>query len=157
MDAIGRPQAFDYLFVYNDDVRLDKSAIADLVKSSLALMERRAEPCHHGLLLQRRWRATTYGGRRRSSRWHPLKFAHLVEPDGTLKRADAEHERGLDFAIGPVPRRGFFSDYFVHSGADFEFGLKLRKAGGRCSFRNGISADAISTRRRTPCPSIRGP
>lgn len=124
-------KAFDYLFVYNDDVRLDKSAIADLVKSSLSLMERRAEPhVIAGSFRSADGRATTYGGRRRSSLWHPLKFAHLVEPDGTLQRADTLNMNGALISRSALSRVGFLSDYFVHSGADFEFGLKLRKAGG---------------------------
>jgi GT2 family glycosyltransferase len=73
---------------------------------------------------------TTYGGRRRSSRWHPLKFAQIVEPNGSTQEADTLNMNGALISRSALDAVGFLSEYFVHSGADFEYGLKLRKAGG---------------------------
>jgi len=120
-------KVFDYLFVYNDDVRLEQSAISCLLDAGATLAEHRIVV---GSFLSEDGRVTTYGGRRRSSRWHPLKFAEIVEPDGTLQEADTLNMNGALISNSALSRVGFLSDYFVHSGADFEYGLKLRKAGG---------------------------
>lgn len=126
-----RHKSFDYLFVYNDDVRLDPSALADLIAAAASLPGPR-EDAHVivGSFLDVSGCVATYGGRRRSSAWHPLKFGEVVEPDGHLQPADTLNMNGALISRGALDRVGFLSRYFVHAGADFEYGLKLRKAGG---------------------------
>lgn len=127
-EQVVRNTVFDYLFVYNDDVHLEQSAISCLLDASTGL----AEP--HivvGSFLSEDGSVTTYGGRRRSSRWHPLKFAEIIEPDDTVQEADTLNMNGALISKSALSRVGFLSEYYVHSGADFEYGLKLRKAGGR--------------------------
>jgi len=119
---------FDYLFVYNDDVRLEQSALSDLLD---AAANQTKPHVIVGSFLSMDGCTTTYGGRRRSSRWHPLKFAGIIEPDGTLQEADTLNMNGALISRAALTKVGFLSDYFVHSGADFEYGLKLRKAGGK--------------------------
>ena len=127
-EQVVRNTVFDYLFVYNDDVRLEKSAISCLLDASTGLTEPHIVV---GSFLSEDECLTTYGGRRRSSRWHPLKFAKIIEPDGTLQEADTLNMNGALISKSALSKVGFLSEYFVHSGADFEHGLKLRKAGGR--------------------------
>jgi GT2 family glycosyltransferase len=119
---------FDYLFVYNDDVRLEKFAISDLLKAAVS---QTAPHIVVGSFLNEDGSSTVYGGRRRSSRWHPLKFAEIVEPDGTVQPADTLNMNGALISRWALDTAGFLSEYFVHSGADFEYGLKLHKAGGK--------------------------
>jgi GT2 family glycosyltransferase len=122
-----RKQPLDYLFVYNDDGRFEPDALASLLA---------AAPGPHvpavivGSFWDMEGTTTTYGARRRSSRWHPLKFGRVVEPDGTVQQAETLNMNGALISRGALERVGFLSDYFVHSNADFEYGLKLRKAGG---------------------------
>ena len=123
-----RHMEFDHLFVYNDDVRLEPTALADLLA---ACTDRPGPVVVAGSFLSLDGRRTTYGGRRRSSRRHPLKFAEIVEPDGTVQEADTLNMNGALISKSALDSVGFLSNYFVHSGADFEYGLKLRKAGGR--------------------------
>jgi GT2 family glycosyltransferase len=118
---------FDYLFVYNDDVRLNVSAISCLLEASKNLQQASIVV---GSFLGDDGLTTVYGGRRHSSRWHPLKFAEIVEPDGTLQQADTLNMNGALISSAALATVGFLSGYFVHSGADFEYGLKLRKSGG---------------------------
>jgi len=121
---------FDYLFVYNDDVSLSPDAIADLLAASESVWQE--NPCHviAGSFKSSDGGQTTYGGRLRSSSWHPLKFAGMVEPNGRVQRADTLNMNGALITAEALKKVGFLSDYFLHSGADFEFGLKLAKAGG---------------------------
>ena len=67
----------------------------------------------------------SYGGQKRSSIWHPLKFS-LIQPSHSLIEADTLN---MNFAIIPIRtinQFGFLAEYFIHGGADFEFGLRLR-------------------------------
>lgn len=68
----------------------------------------------------------SYGGQKKSSLWHPLKFS-LIEPSAEFIEADTLN---MNFAIIPttiIHKHGFLKEYFVHGGADFEFGLRLKK------------------------------
>lgn len=122
-----KDREFDYLFVYNDDARLEPDALACLLDAAQSTQA----PCVvAGSFQDAEGRRTTYGGRRRSSRWHPLKFGELVEPNDAVQQADTLNMNGALISRSALDAVGFLSDYFVHSGADFEFGLKLRKAGG---------------------------
>jgi GT2 family glycosyltransferase len=119
---------FDYLFVYNDDVRLEQSALSHLLDAAANQIKPHVIV---GSFLSMDGSTTTYGGRRRSSRWHPLKFAGIIEPDGTLQEADTLNMNGALISRSALSEVGFLSEYFVHGAADFEYGLKLRKAGGK--------------------------
>lgn len=124
-------KAFDYLFVYNDDVRLNQAAIKELLKTLKS--ENGAKDLPHvivGSFTNQDGSETTYGGRCRSSIWHPLKFAMLVEPNGWPQKADTLNMNGALISASALREVGFLSDFFIHSGADFEYGLKLTKAGG---------------------------
>ena len=119
---------FDYLFVYNDDARFNLDALQHLLDSA----PKHDEPVAIvGSFTDLAGTKTTYGGRRRSSAWHPLKFNHLIVPNGTLQEADTLNMNGALISRGALEKVGFLSDYFIHSNADFEYGLKLRRAGGR--------------------------
>ena len=122
-----RKKSFDYLFVYNDDIRLEPDALSILLEAAEFI----ELPCVvAGSFLSTDGRRTTYGGRSRSSSRHPLKFAELVEPNGTIQRADTLNMNGALISRSALDSVGFLSDFCVHSVADFEYGLKLRKAGG---------------------------
>jgi len=121
-------KGIDYLFVYNDDVRLEPDAISCLLEAAASQNEPHVVV---GSFLSMNGQETTYGGRWRSSRWHPLKFAKIVEPNGTLQEADTLNMNGALISRSALSKVGFLSDYFVHAAADFEYGLKLRKADGK--------------------------
>jgi len=124
-------KTFDYLFVYNDDVRLFKTAISVLLGAGESILDKESNPCViAGSFKSIDGTMTTYGGRRRSSGWHPLKFAYIVEPNGELQEADTLNMNGALISRAALSKVGLLSDYFIHSGADFEYGLKLTKSGG---------------------------
>ena len=126
-----REKLFDYLFVYNDDVRLSKTALSDLLNTLKSLKDENEKP--HvivGSFKSPDGMVTTYGGHRRSSCWHPLKFAQIIDPNGTPQIADTLNMNGALISKSALDEVGFLSDFFVHSGADFEYGLKLKRVGG---------------------------
>jgi len=48
-----------------------------------------------------------------------------------VQQAETLNMNGALISRGALDAVGFLSDYFVHSNADFEYGLKLRKEGGQ--------------------------
>ncbi|MEO1701530.1 MAG: glycosyltransferase family 2 protein [Pseudomonadota bacterium] len=127
-EQYARQQPFDYLFVYNDDSLFTPDALSCLLA---AVPDKREPAVVVGSFQHMDGTGTTYGARRRSSRWHPFKFGKIVEPNGTVQQAEVLNMNGALISRGALERVGFLSDYFVHSGADFEYGLKLRKVGGQ--------------------------
>lgn len=123
-----RHQPLDYLLVYNDDGRFEPDALACLLT---AAPDPDVPAVVVGSFSDMEGKTTTYGARRRSSHWHPFKFGRIVEPNGTVQEAETLNMNGALISRGALERVGFLSDYFVHSNADFEYGLKLRKAGGQ--------------------------
>ena len=123
-----RHQDFDYIFVYNDDGRFDLDALNHLVDSALAP---EVPATVVGSFKSMDGDETTYGARRHTSTWHPFKFGQIVEPDGTVQKADTLNMNGALISRGALEKVGFLSDYFLHSNADFEYGIKLRRAGGQ--------------------------
>lgn len=123
-------ERFDYVLVFNDDVEFKQTAIADL----LACHEATAAASGGIVVIAGGCRspatnAVTYGGLVRKSRWHPLRF-RWVAPAGIPQRVDTLN---MNCAIIPrivLERMGFLADYFTHTGADFEYGLRVSRAGG---------------------------
>ena len=121
---------FDYLFVFNDDTRFFPDALSHLtnvakqcygINSSFALVGSVTDPITGNI---------SYGGRIRSSRLHPLKFANLVFPNGHIQTADVCNMNAVLLSRNALKNVGFLSPFFIHSGADFEYCLRLRKSRG---------------------------
>lgn len=123
-------QNFDYLFVFNDDIRLYPFALSHLINVAAGWPNADQPLAVVGTVVDPRSGIPSYGGRRRSSRWHPLKFGHLIDPNGEVQQADVFNMNAALISRKALESIGFLAPYFVHSGADFEFGLRLRKAGG---------------------------
>jgi len=123
-------QQFDYLFVFNDDVRFYPNALRELIDVATNCSEHHQLFAVVGSVFDPSTGNTSYGGRRRSSWWHPLKFDDLIEPNGEVQQADVFNMNAALIPRRVLDRIGFLAPYFVHSGADFEFGLRLRESGG---------------------------
>lgn len=128
--AIG-PDLPDYLIVFNDDVDLDPIGMAEawVAAQGLASNGDMAAFVLTGACRVRENGPASYGGAARSSRWHPLRF-QVIEPNGELQACDTCN---MNFAIisrAALQRIGFLDPNYVHTRADFDFGLRLRRADG---------------------------
>lgn len=124
---------YDYLFVYNDDVILERNAIRKLIETSQIFVEEGGVIDHVvvGSFTNKDKSKTTYGGVKRSSKWHPLRF-EVVDPDNSYyKLVDSLNMNGALIKVDVLNKVGFLSDYFIHSMADFEYGLRVRSNGGK--------------------------
>lgn len=119
---------FDAVMWLNDDVVLDTSAIDQL----LPVVIERSGPERPAIVVGATRHpdggATTYGGLRLTSSWHPGKH-ELVDPNGMLQAIDTFHG---NVVVVPAPveaRIGRISNRFVHGTGDTEYGLRARRAG----------------------------
>jgi len=134
-----RYRVFDYLFLYNDDVTLCKDAIRRLVASSQKFSENFPERSHvvTGTFVDKNG-DLSYGGVVRCSDWHPLRFK-LKEPSRSENRiVDTLNMNACLMPRSTIQDVGFLSEFFVHGGADYEFGLKLKKKGGVTLLAPGV-------------------
>ena len=122
----------DALIVYNDDVELHKDAVQRLLQASVDLHgSGQAKHVVAAPLTDRLECRTTYGGMVRSISWLPMVF-RLAEPSGSLQRIDTVNMNLALISKEALQAVGFFSPAYRHNGADFDYGLRLNKAGGSC-------------------------
>lgn len=125
-----RHEPCDALFVFNDDVRLRSDALANLVTTSAAIGESHG-PVHAiaGAFIDPEAHRCTYGGLGRGPRIAPLNFRRLPLR-GHAQQAYTLNMNGALIRREAIERIGFLSECFTHRMADYDFGLRLRKAGG---------------------------
>lgn len=134
-----KSKKFDYLFVYNDDVRLEDDAIARLLDAAQKFIASEGRKAHvvAGTFLDKSGNFS-YGGVSRCSYWHPLRFRLMVPPEAGYIFVDSLNMNACLISYEAIHDVGFLSSYFIHNNADFEFGLKLRKSGGYVILCSGV-------------------
>lgn len=123
---------FDYLFVYNDDVRLKHQALHHLLATSKKFIAKNGNPAHAiiGSFSDSSGIKTTYSGALKTTSWHPFRVKRIEPPETGYTLVDTMNMNGALISLSALSEVGFLSDFFIHSGADFEYGLKLNNAGG---------------------------
>lgn len=131
---------YDSLIVVNDDVEFYNDAIDLAIKDYEEIIESRGD-IDFVLVGSTNYfnnqALASYGGQERSSFWHPLKFK-IIQPTSEIQEADTLN---MNFAIIPIKtldKFGFLEDYFIHGGADYEFGLRLIKNKGKVFVMRGF-------------------
>jgi GT2 family glycosyltransferase len=115
----------EFLLWLNDDVTLDATALDRLLVTADAFRDAIVV----GPLVDPETSAVTYSGVVRSW-WHPLR-TRLVEPSDSPLEADTCNGN-LVLVPRAVSRRvGSIDGDFSHGQADFDYGLRVRKAGFR--------------------------
>lgn len=127
-----RTKAFDYLFVYNDDVQLRADAVLHLWRTSKRFIQDTAIVEHAivGAFHDSAMNETTYSGQAQRHWWNPLSFQRVDPPLQGYMQVETMNMNGCLISGVALRRFGFLAGYFIHSGADFEYGLRLTKAGG---------------------------
>jgi GT2 family glycosyltransferase len=123
-------QQADYLLVFNDDIEVSSRALETLLQAAAELESKgRFAYAVAGALIHPETGEPSYGGVVRSSWWHPLRFAKLA-PSEAIQRCDTVNMNFTLISRGALQLIGFLSPEFVHGGADYDFGLRLRASGG---------------------------
>ena len=127
-----------HLLWLNDDVTLDATALECLLAAASA----HRDAIIIGALRDPDTDRVTYSGVRQSS-WHPLR-TRLVEPAGEPVEADTFNG---NVVLVPQPiyeALGSIDGGFSHAQADFDYGLRARRAG----FRVVVAARTVGTCKR---------
>lgn len=126
-----RNQSFDYIFAYNDDARFYPDAIEILLNGFKYRFVESEKPVGMvvGSFLSSDGTTKTYGGVVRTNNPHPLSLKQLPKSNNAYVEVDAGNMNGCLIASEAIRKAGFLAEYFVHAGADFEYGLRLNKFG----------------------------
>jgi GT2 family glycosyltransferase len=145
-DHYVKKQRHEYLLVFNDDILLYPNALNTLLSSARQLEAHRIR--HYavsGAFIQEETRETVYGGVIRKNRWHPLKFKK-IPPIGKIQECATINMNLVLISRAALDLTDFLSPEFVHKTADYDFGLRLGKAGGKVVLAgNHVGTCAINT------------
>jgi GT2 family glycosyltransferase len=133
---------YDALIVVNDDVQFYIDAIENAITDYNEIIKSNDDiDIDFALVGSTNYfnnpELVSYGGQKRSSFWHPLKFK-IIQPTSEIQEAITLN---MNFAIIPIKtidKFGFLESYFLHGGADFEFGLRLIKNRGKVFIMRGF-------------------
>lgn len=122
--------SFDALFVYNDDVQFDSQRLSEFFEC-MATMLRNNIPCDIlvGSLTDSNGNLS-YGGLLLDKGFHPLRMHTQYPDDSSLIKVDTMNMNACIISNHCLRNYGFLESYFVHSGADIEYGLRVSKRGG---------------------------
>lgn len=125
--ALDAGERYDAFLLLNDDTLLDGCALSALLET-----QRKVGPnaIIVGAVRDPESGELTYGGIRRTSRWHPGRTARLPvasEPQD----ADTFNANCVLVPAGCVERIGTLDPVFTHAMGDFDYGLRAREAGIR--------------------------
>jgi len=119
----------DYYLWLNDDVHLVSEAIERMIQ--MAQAEQRTggcEPIVVGSAVDPITGKATYGGRVRLHRFRPLRFS-LVEPGAVPLRCETTNANCVLLPADVVSHIGNLDAAFVHGLGDFDYGLRVARAG----------------------------
>jgi GT2 family glycosyltransferase len=130
-DNYVQDQDMDYLLVFNDDVELFPNSIMKILEAAVEVTASGANAyAISGAFRVPGSAQITYGGVVRNSWWHPLRF-EKIRPAGFIQDCDTLNMNLALISNQALNKIGFLSRDFIHAKADFDFGLRLRQAGGR--------------------------
>lgn len=120
----------EYILLLNDDTYLDEDALSRLLATA-SIHAADSMAIIVGSTRDPRTGKVSYGGKRRSSWFHPLRFDHLVEPAERVQNCDVFNGNCV-LIPRPVARLvGNLSADFRHALGDFDYGLRARARGVR--------------------------
>ena len=147
-DRYVKHQAFRYLLVFNDDIEITEGAIQTLLCTASEVEKQGSKlfavvAAFQDLLEDK----LNYGGLILKPGIKPLQF-HSVVPSSEMQDCDTLN---MNFALISKPaleKTDFLSPQFKHAKADFDFGLRLKKTGGRVVLAPGFAGRCLSNRTR---------
>lgn len=140
-DEYVKDQHTDYLLVFNDDIDLYANALETLISAAEEVNKLDDAPyVITGAFIEPNTKETAYGGVVHSSSWHPLRFKK-IKPKDIIQDCDT-----LNMNLSLISRKalnqiGFLSQGFIHAGADYDYGLRLREKGGRVILATGYMGE----------------
>ena len=123
--ARAHEDAYDGYLLLNDDTVLDEQALPTLLRTD-AEYEHRAVVV--GAIRDPDTGRVTYGGVRRTSRWHPGRVARLPRSDGA-QQADTFNANCVYVPSDVCEAIGILDPVFHHAIGDFDYGYRATRHG----------------------------
>jgi GT2 family glycosyltransferase len=121
--------AFDFYLWVNDDTRLHLDAVERLLSTYSTLVEPSRSPIIVvGSIRDPDTGDFSYGGSICVSRWHPLRFTHLL-PTARPQRCDVFNGNCVLIPHKVIDQVGSLDPALVHAAGDYEYALRANKAG----------------------------
>ena len=118
---------YDYYLWLNDDTILYPNALSLLLSQSYLLAERgHSKAIVVGSTQESKNGKVSYGGLRRSSWLHPLKF-RLVQPGDKAIACDTMHGNCVLIPRAVTKVVGNLDSAFIHNLADYDYGLRAQR------------------------------
>lgn len=130
---------YTHLFVLNDDIVLERSAVLD----TLRVLERsnwnRPEYSYTAVMsmFDKEVGRVVYGGLINKSRLGGF-ILDIVEPTDEISMAETLNMNAALISRGAIEQIGFLDKRFAHHRADIDFGLRLVRSGGKVLVMPGI-------------------
>ncbi len=124
-------QGFDFYLWLNDDTILDAGAISSLVRTARNLPDAVRGVLVVGSTRDERTGALTYGGQRRGSALRPMRFLKVM-PGSEPQRCDTVNGNCVLISAALARAIGNIDEGFVHGLGDFDYGLRVTRAGLGC-------------------------
>lgn len=127
-----RTDTYDAHLWLNDDTVLASGALVRMVETYQAMSKAALRPVIVvGTTRDSRSNVTTYGGCRRLTNWHPLKF-ETIDPTDNPQRCDTFNGNCVLIPTAVVEVLGNLDPSFAHAMGDTDYGLRAVAAGFQC-------------------------
>lgn len=137
-------ESFDYFLWLNDDTNLYPEALIHLYKTSAELGE---QAIVVGSTCDPARGTHTYGGLRRLSRWHPLKFG-LVPPGESPLSVDTMNGNCVLIPHKVAHGVGNLDAAFIQGIGDIDYGLRARRLGFEVFLSPGYVGTCIRSKKK---------
>jgi len=137
--SIAMEKNYDFYFWINDDTFLNNTALQFLLDTYKQIFINTGTPTHIivGTTVDPISKKISFGGVRRTSLWHPLRFS-LIEPEEKPVQVDTMNGNCVLIPKAIVEEIGLLDPTFVHYKGDMDYGLRARKAEGTIWVAPGI-------------------
>jgi GT2 family glycosyltransferase len=136
---------YDYYLWINDDSMIYEYSIARLLSTYRRLHSQAETPgAILGTMVDPKTKEPTYGGRLCLSKLNPLKFGKVIRPKNDPLKCDAINGNFTLVTRNAVSKIGILNNAFTHSMGDFDYGLRLKKAGLTCWVAPGVFGECES-------------
>lgn len=119
----------DYYLWLNDDVELYPLALQNLLGTAQTLAQQYPLGAVVGTMQDKPGGKPTYGGRCIPYPWLPLMLQPVLAPTDAIQRCDYVNGNLCLISAAAVKDIGILSDRYTHSMGDFDYSVRLRKAG----------------------------
>lgn len=137
--ALCQPAGF-YLWL-NDDVTLLPDALTRLVLCYDRQLSLGAVGAVVGTVQDPHNQRPSYGGRRAFWRWLPLSIGPVLTPQSQAMSCDYVNGNLCLIPAAAVQQVGILSEHFTHSMGDFDYSIRLRRAGLKLWIAPGLFGD----------------